>query len=78
MRTEQHKDGVWETSERYYKGRRILIKSRKGKGMKCHVFHREQDKVDFTLRYRFILPETLLKKAKDKIDRLNASIMEDL
>ena len=37
--------------------------------MKCHVFCPNSEKVEFTLRYWFILPEKLLKKAKIKIDR---------
>ena len=68
MRTQEHIDGTWITTCYTYKNRKILIKSKKGKGMKCHVFYPNSEKVEFTLRYWFILPEDLLKKAKTKID----------
>lgn len=69
---QKHVDGVWNTSEYEYKGRKILIKSQKCKGMKCHVFYRDSGKVKFTLRYSFIKPMDLLQKAKNKIDILDA------
>ena len=69
MKEITHQDGLWKTSTYSHNNRKIIIKSRKGKGMKCHVFYpNSADKVDFTLRYEFILPETLLQKAKNKID----------
>ena len=69
MEQKDHIDGSWMTSEHSYENRKILIKSRKGKGMKCHVFLPSSERVDFTLRYKFIKPEDLLQKAKDKVDR---------
>lgn len=62
-----HKDGLWKTSTHNFNNRKILIKSREGKGIKCHVFFPDSDKVDFTLRYNFMLPKTLLEKAIRKI-----------
>ncbi len=70
MKETIHKDGTWKTSIHNYNGRKIMIKSRKGKGIKCHVFFPDSDKVHFTLRYAFIFPETLLQKAINKIDGL--------
>lgn len=64
----KHIDGVWHTTEYFYKDRRIFIKSASGKGMKCHVFHPDTNDVEFTLRYSFIEPKELLAKAKKKID----------
>lgn len=64
-------DGAeWNTSEYTYKGRRIIIKSAKNKGMRAHCFF-ENGTVEFTLRYYFIKPESLLQKVKTKIDNLN-------
>lgn len=68
MKKEKHIDGNWYTTEYKYKGRRILIKSGEGKGIKAHVFLENSDKVQFTLRYSFIKPEDLIKKVKAKID----------
>lgn len=68
MKEKQHIDGIWKTSEYQYKNRKIVIKSRKGKGIKCHVSHLGEDCVDFTLRYSFMTPSVLLEKAKNKID----------
>ena len=66
----KHIDGEWHTTGYDYKGYRILIKSRKGGGMKAHAFDvfPNSDKVLFTLRYGFIKPEKLLSKVKSKID----------
>ena len=65
----KHPDGTWKTTEHFYKGRKILIKARKCKGMKAHVFYPYgSEKVQFTLRYRFIEPKDLLEKVKFKID----------
>lgn len=70
MKEETYLDGTWKTTTYYYKHRKILIKSRKTKGMKCHVFYPDSAKVDFTLRYSFIRPSVLLEKAKSKIDKI--------
>lgn len=69
MQTVQHPDGIWQTSEHQYKDRKILIKSKQGYGMKAHVFKKDSDKVDFTLRYSYIKPVELLEKAHNKIDK---------
>lgn len=70
IKQQNHPDGTWNTTEYKYRGRKILIKSKPGYGMKCHVFHLECDtKVDFTLRFSFVRPETLLQKAKNRIDK---------
>ena len=61
-------DGIWNTTEHHYKGRKILIKSRKHHGMKAHAFLPNSDKVEFTLRYSFVNPIFLLNKVKNKID----------
>jgi hypothetical protein len=63
-----HRDGIWKTSIHSHKGRKIMIKSQKGKGIKCHVFSVDSDKVDFTLRYNFMEPEKLLQKVINKIE----------
>lgn len=68
VRQEKHLDSTWITSQYEYKGRTILIKAKKGKGIKCHVLYPDSDRVEFTLRYIFIRPERLLEKAKNKID----------
>lgn len=68
MKLESHIDGVWNTTEYQYRDRKILIKSRKGHGMKAHVFLKDSYKVDFTLRYSFITPIKLLDKAKHRIN----------
>lgn len=63
-----HKDGLWKTSIHWHNNRKIMIKSQRGKGIKCHVFFLDSDKVEFTLRYNFMNPEKLLQKAVDKIE----------
>jgi len=63
-----HPDGVWWTSEYEYKGRKILIKAKNGHGVKAHVFYPNSEKVQFTLRYNFMIPSDLLKKVQVKID----------
>lgn len=63
-----HPDGIWKTTTHLYKGRKILIKAQKNKGMKAHVFYPDSDKVEFTRRYRFIKPDVILQVVKDKID----------
>ncbi len=73
MQIQKHVDGIWMTSNYVYKGRKILIKSQKTKGIKCHVFYPNSEKVDFTLRYFFALPEDILRKVKIKIDFNNPS-----
>ena len=70
MEVKSHIDGSWMTSEFFYKQWKIMIKSRKGHGMKCHAFLPDQDEPVFTLRYSFITPTKLLTKAKIKIDKL--------
>ena len=65
----KHIDGFWNTTEYKYKDRKVLIKSQNGKGMKAHCFYPNSDKVEFTLRYRFILPKQLLEKVKLKINK---------
>ncbi len=73
MQIQKHVDGIWMTSTYVYKGRKILIKSQKTKGIKCHVFYPNSEKVEFTLRYIFALPENILKKVKIKIDSNNSN-----
>lgn len=68
--SKHHIDGVWNTTEHYYKERKILIKSGKEKGIKAHAFYPNSDKVDFTLRFNFISPADLLNKMKSKIDKI--------
>lgn len=58
----------WNKTEYEYNGRKILIMSKRKKGMKAHVFTPDREKVEFTLRYHFILPAQLLQKVKNKID----------
>ena len=70
IKIQTHPDGSWKTTTYYYKHRKILIKSAKTRGMKCHVFYPESAKVEFTLRYSFIHPSVLLEKAKSKIDKI--------
>ena len=68
MKETTHDDGIWKTSIHWHNDRKIMIKSRKGRGIKCHVFFPDSDEVDFTLRYNFMLPATLLQKALNKIE----------
>lgn len=68
METVKHPDGIWNTSEHGYRDRRILIKSRKGYGMKGHVFLPDSDRAVITLRYSYIAPSVLLTKLKRMID----------
>jgi len=73
MKTKKHIDGIWHTTEFEYKGRKIMIKSANGRGMKCHVFapgyiEGQDNKVAFTLKYSYIKPSELLANAKRKID----------
>lgn len=68
-------DGIWHTSEYSYRGRKILIKSQKDKGIKAHVFFENSDKVDFTLRYNFIKPEQLIVKVRNKIDKKYPTVL---
>ena len=73
MKKEKHIDGYFYTSEYEYKGRKILIKSAEGRGMKAHIFFKDSNKVEFTLRYSFIKAFLLLEKAKFKIDKISQS-----
>lgn len=72
MKKEAHIDGIWNTTEYNYKGRKILIKSAERKGMRAHAFKEDGSEVEFTLRFNFIKPDRLLRKVKDKIDKLPA------
>lgn len=69
MNEQKHPDVVWHTTEHEYEGRKILLKSRRGHGMKAHVFKPGELEIDFSLRFVFITPEKLLQKCKEKIDR---------
>ena len=66
----EHIDGTWHTTEYLYRKRRILIKSKTGGGIKCHVFFPDSDRVEFTRRYSFINPQSLLDYAIERIDRI--------
>lgn len=66
MEQVQHTDGLWNTTEYEYKGKRIQLKSRVNHGIKFHVWH--EDKVLFTQRFRFAKPEYMLKRAQQRID----------
>jgi len=68
MQLQKHINSIWITNTYTYKNRKIVIKSKKNHGIKCHIFYPNSKKVEFTLRYHFILPKDLLKKAKNKID----------
>ena len=69
MKPETHIDGTWLTSEYFYQGHKILLKSRKGKGFKAHIFKfQDSSKVEKTIRYSFILPEELKQEVKKYID----------
>lgn len=65
----KHIDGVWNTEEHQYKDRKIIIKSRKGSGIKFHVFFPHSDKVDFTQRYNFFEVPKLLTRIHLLIDK---------
>ena len=66
---EQHQDGKWNTSRYFYKDRLLLIKSKRNRGMKCHIFHPNSNtEIDFTMRWKFITVNSLLKTVKNKID----------
>lgn len=70
MNEQQHPDGVWHTTEYLYRDRKIMIKSKRNSGMKAHVFiEGSTEKVDFTIRYNFVKPATLIEKCKNKIDK---------
>ena len=76
MNTTKHIDGVWTTSVHFYRGRKLEIKARPGKGMKVHIYQNdkstdnyEDNKVEKTLRYSFIQPSDLLSRAKRWIDQ---------
>lgn len=64
---QNHIDGKWNTEEFIYRGLKVIVKSRKGHGIKAHCF--ENGKEVFTLRYSFILPLELVRKMHDKIDK---------
>lgn len=70
MQQVTHSDGTWNGTEYFYKGWKILVKSRKDHGMKAHAFNPATNKVEFTLRYIFIPPDKLLTKVKNKIDKI--------
>jgi hypothetical protein len=55
----------------WYKGIRMEIVMEEMKGAKIHVFETGSDsKVAFSLRYNFQYPPHLLKRAKEKIDKM--------
>ena len=63
----KHVDGIWHTSEFNYLDTVIMIKSRKGTGIKAHCFL--GGKVLFTEHWNFMLPEKLLERMKVKVDK---------
>jgi hypothetical protein len=70
IKEEKHQDGTWNTSRYHYKDRLLLVKSRRNRGMKCHIFHPNSDtEIDFTMRWRFITVSKLLNTVKTKIDK---------
>jgi hypothetical protein len=68
MEVKKHIDGIWNTTEYEYRGHKIEMKSRENGGIKAHAWNLEGTKVEFTLRFNFINPATLLEKMKRKID----------
>lgn len=79
MEQKKHPDGIWNTTEYKYRGRTIMIKSAKMKGMKAHCFNNkdrdengEFTKTEFTMRYHFINPKQLLNIMMLKIDKIIA------
>lgn len=64
----RHPDGVWNTTCYAYREWGIIVKSRRGGGMKAHAMRPGTTDVEFTLRYAFIKPDELLKRVERKID----------
>ena len=64
----RHPDGVWNTTRYAYRDWNILLKSRKGGGMKAHAMRPYSAQAEFTLRYAFIKPDELLKRVEKRID----------
>lgn len=62
----KHVDGHWLTSYTEYKGRTLILKAKKDHGMKIHC--QMNDKIQWTLRYSFISPVELIKRAQKRID----------
>ena len=60
----EHPDGVWHTTYHEYKGRKLILKSRQGRGIKIHICFPNSDKVQKTFRYIFAPPDYLIQKAK--------------
>lgn len=57
----------WLKTERDYKGYRLIMLSKFGSGIKCHVF--KDGKVIFTHRWSFIPPEQFYTKVANKLDQ---------
>ena len=69
MKIEKHIDGKWRTSWYKHKGHAICIKSKPGHGIKVHIYATDKNSsVIKTLRFSFILPKTILEKAREFID----------
>jgi len=66
----KHVDGEWYTTEFPYLGRVVMIKSCPNKGMKAHCLM--DGNVIFTQRFKWIKPDHLLKRMKDRIDMWEA------
>ena len=66
---QNHIDGVWHTSEHEYKGQRIMIKMRKDKGSKVHIWGVCNTKVIKTFRFQFGTVDYILNLAKNFIDK---------
>lgn len=72
IQDEKHPDGIWHTTRYDYKDYVIVVKSRRGSGMKAHVF--KGDKIVFTRRYKWISIDNLLTACKAKIEELELGI----
>lgn len=68
--SQKHIDGEWFTSDHIYKGHKVQIKMRKGKGCKIHIWNLEGTKIVKTFRYNFSTPTQLLKVAQKWIDKI--------
>lgn len=65
-----HPDGDRNTTNYDYKGHQLIIKMKKNKGAKIHVWDIQGDKVLKTFRFAFATQEFLLKKAQQWIDKI--------
>ena len=63
IKTTNHIDGAWHTSDHSYKGYKLTIKMQSCKGCKIHIWNKEASKVVKTLRYNFSSEASLLEKA---------------